>query len=118
MGVTVASLVSITMRGDFMSKKCRLAAVGVAMTQVAAALIPHPIKGQEQCDTCHGPNGMKPFPSDHAGRPNESCTVCHLQGPTPTPGAAGASAGGAGTAPAIPHPIEGDQYKDCTTCHG
>ncbi len=56
---------------------------GPSVTQVAAALIPHPIKGQEQCDTCHGPNGMKPFPADHAGRPNESCTVCHLPGPTP-----------------------------------
>lgn len=89
---------------------------GPVVTQVAAALIPHPIQGQEQCDTCHGPTGVKPMPEDHAGRPNESCTVCHLQGPTPTPGPAGSSAPGA--APAIPHTIEGDTYKDCTTCHG
>jgi hypothetical protein len=66
---------------------------------------------------------MKPFPADHAGRPNESCTVCHLPGPTPTPGAAtetgGTPTGGETAGPsAIPHTIEGDTYKDCTTCHG
>lgn len=91
---------------------------GPSVTQVAAALIPHPIAGQEQCDACHGANGIKPMPADHVGRPNESCTVCHLQGPTPTPGAA-ASGGQTTSGPAtIPHPIEGDTYKDCTVCHG
>ncbi len=87
---------------------------GPSLTQVAAALIPHPVQGQEQCDTCHGRDGVKPFPEDHVGRPNESCTVCHLPGPTPAPGATTGTGGPA----AIPHPIEGDTYKDCTTCHG
>ena len=87
---------------------------GPSVTQVAAALIPHPIKGQEQCDTCHGKDGIKPWPADHVGRPNESCTVCHLPGSTPAPG----SATQAGLPAAIPHSIEGDMYKDCTTCHG
>ncbi len=88
--------------------------------QVAAALIPHPIKGQEQCDTCHGIDGMKPFPVDHVGRPNESCTVCHLPGPTPEPGAtteSGAAAGGPGAIPAS-HDLTSDTYKDCAICHG
>ena len=88
--------------------------------QVVAALIPHPIAGQEQCETCHGINAMKPFPVDHTGRPNESCTICHLPGPTPEPGAtadSGASAGGPGAIPAN-HDLTSDTYKDCTTCHG
>jgi formate dehydrogenase gamma subunit len=91
---------------------------GPSLTQVAASLIPHPIEGQEQCETCHGPNGMKPWPADHAGRPNESCTVCHLPGPTPEPGATTGSGGATGGASAIPHPIEGDTYANCATCHG
>ncbi|MCU0508102.1 MAG: cytochrome b/b6 domain-containing protein [Anaerolineae bacterium] len=91
---------------------------GPSLTQVAASLIPHPIEGQEQCETCHGANGMKPWPADHEGRPNESCTVCHLPGPTPEPGATTESGGAAGGAAPIPHPIEGDQYQDCTACHG
>jgi formate dehydrogenase gamma subunit len=93
---------------------------GPSVTQVAASLIPHPIEGREQCDTCHGPNGMLPWPPDHEGRPNESCTVCHLPGPTPAPGATtGSDAGGqTAGASAIPHPIEGDIYANCETCHG
>ena len=78
--------------------------------------IPHPIAGQEKCDACHGPNGIKPMPANHEGRPVESCLVCHQPGPTPTPGGPGASAAG-GPKP-IPHPIEGDTYKDCAVCHG
>jgi formate dehydrogenase gamma subunit len=90
---------------------------GPSVTQVAASLIPHPIEGREQCETCHGPDGMSPWPPDHAGRPNESCTFCHLPGPTPEPGATteGEATGGAS---AIPHPIEGDTYANCETCHG
>ncbi len=95
---------------------------GPVVTQVAAALIPHPIQGQEQCDTCHGANGVKPMPADHVGRPNQSCTVCHLQGPTPTPGAAqaGGQTGGQTTSgpAAIPHPIDDAAHKDCVACHG
>ncbi len=89
-------------------------------SQLTAALIPHPVEGQEQCDTCHGINGMSPFPTDHVGRPNESCTICHLPGPTPEPGAAaegGATAGGPGAIPAN-HDLTSDTYKDCATCHG
>ena len=77
--------------------------------------IAHPIV--EGCDTCHGLSGMMPYPADHEGRPNDSCTVCHLPGPTPEPGAE-QPAGGDGTARPIPHPIEGEAYADCATCHG
>ena len=73
--------------------------------------IPHPIAGQEKCDTCHATDGVRPMPANHQGRPVESCLVCHQPGPTPTPGGAG------GPGP-IPHPIEGDTYQDCAACHG
>ncbi len=39
--------------------------------------IPHPIAGREQCSLCHALGAMKPFPTDHVGRSDESCTVCH-----------------------------------------
>lgn len=80
-------------------------------TQLGKA-IPHPVAGQEQCDTCHGPNGASPAPANHTGRPVESCQLCHA------PGAA-ASAGGSGPS-AIPanHDLTSDAYKDCALCHG
>ena len=79
--------------------------------------IPHPVAGQEQCDTCHAAGGMKPMPTNHEGRPVESCQICHKSS------GADSSAGAAATPSvggpkAIPHPIDGDAYKDCTTCHG
>ncbi len=77
------------------------------------AAIPHPVEGQEKCDTCHALGAMLPYPADHEGRPVESCLVCHQPGPASTVG--GGTGGAAGS---IPHPIEGDAYKDCATCHG
>ena len=78
--------------------------------------IPHPVAGQEQCLNCHAAGGVKPMPANHEGRPVESCQICHKPGPAATPGGSGESSSSA--APAIPHTIEGDTYKDCTTCHG
>ena len=43
--------------------------------------------------------------------------ICHKPGPTPATGGTTGETGG-GAAQAIPHPIDGDTYKDCTTCHG
>lgn len=81
------------------------------------APIPHEIAGREQCDTCHALNGAKPYPADHVGRPNESCTICHRTGPqspletsvvsnTTTPAAAPKP---------IPHALAGKQA--CNACH-
>lgn len=39
--------------------------------------IPHTLQGRENCLTCHGENGIKPFPADHVGRSNGICTTCH-----------------------------------------
>ncbi len=74
------------------------------------APIPHPIEGQEQCSTCHGPSGVRPYPADHAGRPDESCQICH------SPGTAADSGTTESIAAAIPHTIEGKEL--CSQCHG
>ena len=76
--------------------------------------IPHDIPGKEQCLTCHGPQGVKPVPANHEGRPNDSCQVCHRPGATPTPGAV-QPAQPAGSPPVIPHAVEGRQQ--CDMCH-
>jgi cytochrome b subunit of formate dehydrogenase len=78
--------------------------------QPIGAPMPHPVEGQEQCETCHGATGMKPQPADHEGRPVESCLVCHKPGAATTPGASG------GTARGIPHAVEGKEQ--CDLCHG
>jgi hypothetical protein len=74
------------------------------------APIPHPIEGQEQCSTCHGPNGVRPYPADHVDRPDESCQVCHSPGVAADAGASAAIAAG------IPHAVEG--REQCSQCHG
>ena len=79
--------------------------------------IPHPIAGQEQCLTCHAADGMKPVPANHDGRPVESCQICHKSAGADSSAGAAATPS-AGGPKAIPHPIDGDAYKDCTTCHG
>ena len=39
--------------------------------------IPHTLEGRDDCLMCHGETGIKPFPADHAGRTNDTCTACH-----------------------------------------
>ncbi len=85
-------------------------------------VIAHPLEGREGCVLCHGENGVKPFPADHAGRTNEVCQMCHKPAPagsetpaagsTPAPTAAPPS----GEASKIPHDIEG-QENQCLACH-
>jgi nitrate/TMAO reductase-like tetraheme cytochrome c subunit len=99
-----------------------------------AAPIPHPVAGQEDCLLCHGPEGVRPFPADHADRSNDICTGCHLAPPEPTPTPTSAapatatveapseatpttapeSAPTAGP-PSIPHTLDG--RDDCLLCH-
>jgi cytochrome b subunit of formate dehydrogenase len=81
----------------------------VGGNQTIGAPMPHPVQGQEQCETCHGPNGIVPQPADHEGRPVESCLICHKPGAAATPGAGG------GAAPAISHSIAG--REQCDLCH-
>lgn len=39
--------------------------------------VPHPIKGWEQCNRCHGPEGSVPYPENHRGWKDTSCLYCH-----------------------------------------
>ena len=39
--------------------------------------ISHTLEGREDCQPCHGESGSKPFPANHAGYPNDTCTACH-----------------------------------------
>jgi predicted CXXCH cytochrome family protein len=39
--------------------------------------VPHQIEGNTNCLNCHAANGVKPFPTDHAGRTSEYCLGCH-----------------------------------------
>jgi len=71
------------------------------------ATIPHAIAGiEDQCLTCHGPDGDKPVPADHAGRPVAACTACHQLADDAKP-----------LGSAIPHAIVGMEGQ-CLTCHG
>ncbi|MCE7984987.1 MAG: hypothetical protein DYG89_27755 [Caldilinea sp. CFX5] len=54
-----------------------------ALTSVTdAPVIPHPLVGYENCVECHGRNGSVPYPANHLGWPNASCTQCHLPADT------------------------------------
>jgi hypothetical protein len=55
-------------------------AAPAASTKPVAAIgpsIPHTLTGRTDCNLCHGPSGTKPYPADHAGRTNDTCTNCH-----------------------------------------
>jgi len=39
--------------------------------------ISHPLEGRDDCLQCHGESAFKPFPADHSGRSNDTCTTCH-----------------------------------------
>ena len=45
--------------------------------QGVAGAIPHPVEGHEDCQLCHALGSIKPFPADHEGRTNVTCTACH-----------------------------------------
>lgn len=68
---------------------------------LAGSSIPHALEGRADCLACHGPAAARPFPPDHSGRSNGTCTLCHSLGTT---------------ASTIPHTIQG--LNDCLSCHG
>jgi hypothetical protein len=75
-------------------------AYGLPLLQIPE--VPHPLEGREDCLACHDTGQVKPFPEDHEGRTNDSCTMCH-------------QAGEAEAIPAVPHPVE--DREDCLMCH-
>ena len=40
-------------------------------------VIPHVIQEGIACTTCHGPNGLKPYPENHVSFADTTCTGCH-----------------------------------------
>ena len=73
----------------------------------AAPAIPHQVEGMGECKNCHGPEGIKPAPANHAAFTPEMCTNCHQ---------ANVAGVAPGAAPAIPHQVEG--MGECKNCHG
>jgi mono/diheme cytochrome c family protein len=78
-----------------------------APAPVAGPGIPHSLDGFDNCVSCHGPNGVRPFPASHAGRGNDTCAACHSLAPGqvagPVPG------------PQMAHSMDG--RGDCLGCH-
>ena len=78
-----------------------------AFAQDAPPVTPHEIEGKEACSMCQSGamEGMPAAPASHEGWADDSCQNCHAEG----------SLGQMGTAPAMPHEIEGKEA--CTMCH-
>ena len=115
----ISTLPSPASRPQIYSPAVSLPQESAESATVAAPLIPHLIAGQEQCLSCHGKSGLKTIPSDHQGRPVESCRICHKPGPIPKPGpSATPKEKGKSSGPkAVPHATTGP-YKNCILCHG
>lgn len=77
----------------------------------AAPIIPHPIAGDPDCQLCHGAKSLaRPYPTDHVGRGNQTCTACHQ------PSIPATQVAGIKTAPPpIPHNLAG--RTQCLGCH-
>lgn len=68
-----------------MMKRAQLILAGLMISLVAVTAcapeppIPHSIEGRADCISCHGQNGVKPYPQWHAKRDfgNNKCTNCH-----------------------------------------
>lgn len=43
----------------------------------AVMVVSHPVEGMEECSRCHGLRGTSPYPRNHTGWSDESCTRCH-----------------------------------------
>lgn len=39
--------------------------------------IPHTLEDRDDCLMCHSEGGIKPYPSNHTGRPADICQTCH-----------------------------------------
>ncbi len=98
----------------------------IVMTGIAAAQppIPHTLDGRSDCLSCHGPQGIKPYPANHAGRTNDMCRACHQSAATAPAATAVAVAptksAASSTAPTLSTPIAlapGATEASCVTCH-
>ncbi len=46
-------------------------------TRGLAHPVPHDIETHIDCNRCHLPEKIFPYPSDHTGFPEDGCTECH-----------------------------------------
>ncbi len=86
----------------------KLSAPPAAPSQGGPNPIPHPVALTTDCQVCHGPGKVKPYPENHTAFTTDMCASCHqasLQEGGVAPGAA----------PAIPHQLEG--MGECKNCH-
>lgn len=75
---------------------------GIALV-ANASIIPHELAGYEACLECHEAGGPVPYPPNHEGWPEITCTGCHsTEQENPPP-------------PAVEHKIEG--REECLRCH-
>ena len=80
LAIAVAAVFALIQSPEILESP-RLAAVTVARS------LPHPLAGFENCESCHGREGMKPYPISHLGWKNESCLKCHrIPGQVSSPG--------------------------------
>jgi len=86
-----------------------LQALSLGKAAARAQAIPHALAGRNQCDRCHGPQEIRPYPVRHLGWHNTSCTRCHAAGDEPP------QLGTASRAAALPHPLR--EHEACETCH-
>jgi hypothetical protein len=63
--------------------------------------VAHALDEHDICLACHGSDGIRQAPADHAGMTNEQCTLCHSPSPPPEG--------------PPQEPPAGDSY--CLTCH-
>jgi hypothetical protein len=74
----VTGILILFIAGTFALVQSPEVLVSPAITAITVGqAVPHPIEGHENCDSCHGRNGMKIYPVNHLGWKNESCVKCH-----------------------------------------
>lgn len=73
---TVVALVAIVLAVLWSTGMFDDAVVAQAQ-QLSQREIPHPLEGRVDCLICHGPDGARPVPTSHSGRPVATCLACH-----------------------------------------
>ena len=46
-------------------------------TRRPARPVPHSIENRKNCNQCHLPGKIIPYPAEHSGLPEDGCTECH-----------------------------------------
>ncbi|MFC1942895.1 hypothetical protein ACFLWU_06760 [Chloroflexota bacterium] len=59
---------------------CQICHIPSAAAAPATDKLPHDVTGREDCLMCHGEGigDAAKVPSDHAGRTNDTCQICHI----------------------------------------